>query len=441
MKRIYLLLSLFITFTAACSDDDNNGVDPGSPILPVEAKSAFDFVNSIGVNTHFGFYETNYWDKWEEITFPRLKELGVKHIRDGYGYRVPLGEERFIEAGKAGIKLLLSVTTDTPEELTPKLDALLPYLSGVEAINEVDLSIDPDNNPEVWVPYGRQKQEELYTFIKNTPKYSHLPVVGLSLANLKDNAGLIGDLSGWVDYGNIHAYASARHPANHWGYGLTWDEISQRAQVVFGNKPLMATEAGYHNYEQQGLSHMGVPEDVSAIYLPHLFFEYFNKGIVRTYIYEFLDQHVRSEWADAPELEWHFGLVRTDGEAKPAFYALKNLIALIDDTDEGFKPSSLAFALDAESTIVKNDLRYTLLQKSNGKWWIAIYRTTEIYNPDFLMPKPIQKATISLTLQNKAKTINMYVPNTSQEIRQTWQNQHAVTMELGGELVLLEVEM
>lgn len=440
MKRNHLLVSLFIFFLFSC-DDDNNGVSSGNPVQPVEARSAYDFVNSIGVNTHFGFYETNYWDKWDEITFPRLKELGVKHIRDGYGYRIPEGEERFIEAGKAGVKLLLSMATDTPEELSPKIDALLPYLSGVEAINEVDYSYDPNNDPAVWVPYGRKQQEELFNLIKNTPKYSHLPVVALSLADLKNNASTMGNISAWIDYGNIHAYASGRHPANHFGYGLSLEDVLDRAKVLFGDKPLMATEAGYHNYEEQGLSHLGVPESVSAIYIPHLFFEYFNQGIVRTYLYEFLDQHKRTELQNAPESECHFGLVRIDGEPKPAFYALKYILALLDDENESFKPSPLSFSLDAEDRNVKKDLRYTLLQKSDGKWWIAVYRTTEIYNPDFLLPRPIETATITLKLANAAKTVNMYVPNTSLDKQNTFNNQQTIDFEMNAGLVLLEITM
>lgn len=440
MKRNYFLLSILALLLSSCGDKDNGEIE--TPIEPVAARNAYDFVNSIGVNTHFGFYETNYWDKWDEITLPRLKELGVKHIRDGYGYRVPVGENRFIEAGKAGIKLLLSAAVDTPDELTPKLDALLPYLSGVEAVNEVDYTADPINrDPSVWVPFAKKKQKELFDLIKNTPKYSHLPVVALSLADIKNNASYLGDISEWIDYGNIHSYASGKHPANHWGYNQTWETIAQNAKTVFNTKKLMATEAGYHNYVAPGQSHIGVPESVSAIYIPHLFFEYFNKGIVRTYIYEFLDQHKRSDWPDAPELEWHLGLIRTDGTAKPAFTALKNIISLLSDNNENYTASPLAFELSAESSIVNADLRYTLLQKSDGKWWLAVYRKTEIFDPTFLIEKPIQTASITLKLGTSAKNINMFIPNKSTDKQETFQNSNSISFNLAAELVLFEISM
>jgi len=437
LRNLFSSILIFVaTSLISCSPND-----PEEDIKAVDAHSAYDFVNSIGVNTHFGFYETNYWDKWDEITFPRLKELGVKHIRDGYGYRVPVGQDRFIQAGQTGIKLLLSAATDTPDQLKPKIDALLPYLSGVEAVNEVDLSIDSNQNPEVWVPYAKTKQQELYNLIKNTPAYSNLPVISLSLGNIRDNADLLGNISEWVDYGNIHAYAAGRHPALHWGYDLTADQIFKRARVLFGDKIIMATEAGYHNYEQLGLSHPGVPEDVSAIYLPQLFFEYFNKGIDRTYIYEFLDQNKRSDWADAPEMEWHFGLIRTDGSAKPAFYALKNLISLLSDDNETFIPSSLKFEVNADETNVNNNLRNTLLQKSDGSWWIALYRAEDVYNPTFLARKTLQSAIVHLKLGVVAKTIEIYMPNKSTDKQLSYVDKNSIDINLGEELVLVQVKM
>ena len=432
MIRKFLLLSLVFIGLQAC---ESSSSDSNDNIQAVEARSAYDFVNSIGINTHFGFYETNYWDKWNEITFPRLKELGVKHIRDGYGYRVPVGQARFIEAGQAGIKLLLSVATDTPEQLKPKLNALLPYLSGVEAINEVDYTAPS----QPWVAYAKTKQEELFELIKNTPEYSHIPVVGLSLANIRDNAILLGDISEWVDYGNIHAYASGRHPALHWGYEQTWENISYNAKVVFKDKPIIATEAGFHNYEALGIPHLGVPEEVSAIYLPHLFFEYFNKGIVRTYTYEFLDQPRRAESMNEPEMEFHFGLIRLDGEPKPAFYALKNLIALLSDENESFSPSPFKFEIITETETAKKYIQHTLLQKSDGSWWIAMHRRNEIYNPIFLQQKPIQSEKITLNFEETANVIDVYVPNKSIEPQATFSKKNSVVFDLGAELTLIKI--
>lgn len=70
-KCICLLLLLFVSAETRCG-----GLRRQMP------RRAYDFVNSIGVNTHFGYYDTQY-GLYEEVLRPRLLELGVKHIRDG----------------------------------------------------------------------------------------------------------------------------------------------------------------------------------------------------------------------------------------------------------------------------------------------------------------------------------------------------------------------
>ena len=54
------------------------------PVLPDYefAKMADSFVDSIGVNTHLGYTDTNYGLKWESAIKPRLVESGIRHIRD-----------------------------------------------------------------------------------------------------------------------------------------------------------------------------------------------------------------------------------------------------------------------------------------------------------------------------------------------------------------------
>ncbi len=55
---------------------------------PVPAKSADAFVDSIGVNTHLDYTESPY-ARFNDLIKPKLKELGVRHIRDGvHLYRI-----------------------------------------------------------------------------------------------------------------------------------------------------------------------------------------------------------------------------------------------------------------------------------------------------------------------------------------------------------------
>ena len=77
------------------------------------AKSSYDFINSIGVNTHFGFDYSNYHTHWEDICFPGLLKLGVKHIRDG-NYYSPGAERHYLEVGRRTNEIALYKPNDSP---------------------------------------------------------------------------------------------------------------------------------------------------------------------------------------------------------------------------------------------------------------------------------------------------------------------------------------
>ncbi|HIU55298.1 MAG TPA: hypothetical protein IAB03_05775, partial [Candidatus Gallibacteroides avistercoris] len=66
MNRLFILLGM-VCWPAFLLASDG----------PIGKKSsrAYDFVNSIGVNTHFGYYDTQY-GRYEEVLKPRLLELG-----------------------------------------------------------------------------------------------------------------------------------------------------------------------------------------------------------------------------------------------------------------------------------------------------------------------------------------------------------------------------
>src|SRR5581483_5657888 len=138
-------------------------------------------------------------------------------------------------------------------------------------------------------------------------------------------------LTSALDIGNFHPYAGGKEPTSG-GWGISMDRAIVEERKVCGDKPIWATECGYHNrIEEKG--HPGVSELAAAKYFPRLHFLMFNKGVGRSYSYELADQK-----PDDPTttMEQHFGLLRHNGSPKPAFDALRNLIALLRDPGPEF---------------------------------------------------------------------------------------------------------
>lgn len=386
----------------------------------VKPRKAGDFVNSIGVNTHFGYYDTTY-GKYEQILKPRLLELGVKHIRDGtYNQDVV---RKYREVGQAGVRLLLITSSD---RAVSQAKAIGDMLWGVEAVNEPDMRRYEGG----WVKFACREQQNLYQAIKQDSELSHIPVVGLSLANIRRSPSELGDISQWMDYGGMHPYAAGEYPSKHWGWGMSMESALGEARKVSGDKPLLVTECGYHNrIAEKG--HPGVSEQAAAIYHLHLFFIYFNQGVERSYKYELLDLKDDKGMSDK---ECHFGLVRSDGSVKPSFTAIKNLIWLLDDEKKDFRCRDLEYAVESDAVI-----RTTLLQKSDGSWWLALMREVDVFDLKSGQDVAVEPIKVSVKFARKMD-VCCYMPNLSVEPIAELESVRSVECMMDGCVQLLRIE-
>ncbi|MGE4567661.1 MAG: hypothetical protein AB7C90_00570 [Bacteroidales bacterium] len=382
-------------------------------------RKASDLVHSVGVNTHFGYSDTQY-ARYEELLKPRLLELGVKHFRDGTFN--PEVVEKYKEMGKHGLKLLLITRSDRAVVQARQLGDML---FGLEGENE------PDNrNRSGWESQLRAEQQALFTAVKSNPATQSLPVVVSSLANIRSNPGKLGNLEPWLDFGNMHPYAAGQPPSRHWGWGLTMQAAIDSARLVSGNKPLLVTECGYHNKENNP-NHPGVSELAAAIYHPRLIFVYFNQGIVRSYKYEFLDLKPDIGYTD---MECHFGLIRADGSPKPSFFSIKNTLAILNDTDTEFTPEPLFFSLESSQP----DLHYTLLQKSDGSHWLVLFREVSVYDLATRKDLPVRSAKVTLSLRRRSN-LTLFEPNQSSDPLFSRKMIMDLKLELYGEMVIVKI--
>lgn len=372
-----------------------------------QAKSANAFVDSIGINTHVRYYDTAYGNF--SLVEQRLKELGVRHIRDGGSD--PTWIDRINQLGRAGIKTTvvldpnIGVGPNADYDLKPPHHQIVPFVKnlipdGVEAVeilNEFDVfhqmfgysykgqPVTSDN----WVSYVRDITRDTFNSLESDPATKHIPVIGPSFV-YPDSSTKVGDLSQWLDYGNMHPYTYPSHPGN----GNLQNELSNRSKPS-KNLPLIATEVGFHTASSADAR--SVSETVQGKYIPRMYLQHFNQGVYRTFSYELMDQKPNPDDGEA-----NFGIVRHDGSPKPAFTVMQNLIGLLSDTGESFTPGTLSYSFSGET----QNLNHTLLQKRNGDFYMVMWLEVPSTNQS-----TSQQVTLNLTTPIGQATT--YLPNQS----------------------------
>jgi subtilase family serine protease len=390
---------------------------------PTNAKPAYSFIDSVGVNTHFAFTSTNYGNSNYPKVRDRLLELGVKHIRDGSmsasAYKAGTRSNQiWNELATYGIKLnMIGRYNWTATDIIDVLNANKASIISIEGQNEPDIFVDGD-----WVTLAVNFQKLLWKTV-NGSAYAHIPVLTPSLAQ-PSRYPMLGDLSGYGDYGNVHSYNGGRDPAINIENHLT------QVKPVSGNLPVMSTETGYHTALQTNDSHLPISERGFAKYMTRLYFHYFNRGIARTYQYQFYD-HIAPSTTNK---EANFGLVRYDYSVRQAFTNLKNTLAILKDNTATIPGGTLNYSLSGSTANVKS----TLLQKSNGKFYLVLWQQVSVW--DRTARKDIVNPDVSVTVNFGAtKSTAYYKPSASATPLST-QSGSSVTISVPDEIVILEIQ-
>ena len=398
-RTVFMLFFLLLLAICCPKVHDQTHLTGSGEISQPSTQSAFDFVNSIGVNTHLNYFDRIYGN------FPlverELKSIGILHLRDGVhlqndDYNRVL-YNRWIDLGKLGIRF--DAVLDPRSHIGPvnaglleRVDQLAGHtIESFEGPNELDIS-----NLADWPSVDRAYQANLYSAAKSMTHAADVKVLGPSLAFASHSARL-GDMSGQIDEANLHPYPAGKMPS------AIFPEQMDLGKVMAGNRGIVFTESGYHNAINDHRGQPGVSEAAAAKYIPRLFLEDFLHGVVRTYLYEFMDEAPNPALNDA---ELHWGLVRADGSEKPAFIAMKNLIAELSDSAEPAHLRPMNWSLGSPDPHID----HLLLEKSDGEFDLILWqeissydvrRQTDIDNPD---------VTSVLTLGRRARSVEIYDP-------------------------------
>ncbi|PSB29471.1 hypothetical protein C7B82_11370 [Stenomitos frigidus ULC18] len=421
------------------------GVRPASFAVET-ARSADRFVDSICVGTHWSYPDTPYGQRYEEVK-QKLIASGIRNVRDGFYQSRPQ------DLGKSGIRT--TIVADVPDRSNGDEKTIQAIVNQIKTANAAGARIDAvegSNEPDLfWIPSRFDKQykgqgfpkgviafqKDLYTAIKRDSKTASLKVIGPSLGMTYDPGGgnpnplPKGSLANAVDWGNFHPYPGGNPFSFPFDYNTTakyyWnsnfpsiniDEFPYNFDTYsppFQPKPMATTETGYSTFKQW------VSEKVHAKYMPRLFLEFFRKNVQRTCSYEFVD-----EFADPQKTkrEANFGLLRHDLTPKPAYNAVKNLIALLRDPGANFTPSGLAYSLDVRpvqnyreplSKRVANYDRtqyvhHVLLQKRDRTFYLVLWHEVSNNDTSVQPPREIQPPALPVTLKlgQPIRTVAIY---------------------------------
>lgn len=432
-----VLLSIVMLFVV--SKLATVGIPPTWAQTAEQAKQADRLVDSIGVNTHFGYHNV-YSSDYQGLK-SKLGKLAVRHIRDGvnsingprirelyklYGIRLTAIAGRRVD-GSYDKPLDLNAIDD---ELTDIKKYALAATEAIEGPNEYDISHGSDSD---WVSRIRRYQRLLYSKVKSDTLLKNRPILGPSLTS-EEAYKKVGDLTSIINYTNAHPYAGGRNPGTKgWGdngYGsLPWVfQYNTRRQSA--SKPPQFTECGYHNAVNSDSGHVGTSETAVGKYMSRMFAEYFRHGVARAFLYELVD-----EGTDPNHLEDRFGLLRNDLTEKPAYRSLRNTIDLLKDPGSSFKPGSLTYSLSGDL----RDIHRLLLQKRDGSFYLVIWQEVPSFDVDSKKDLSPTARSLTLKLGTKISTAETYLPLNSTSKLNRYTSPRSIPLKVPDHLLIVKL--
>jgi hypothetical protein len=320
----------------------------------------------VGINVHLGYYGTLYGSNFGAIE-TLLTGLGIRHVRDGVypgQNNLCTNFSRLASDGIHGDFIVASWMS--PADVTTWDSCTSRTADAYEGLNEWDAS-HPASDTN-WPQTDRSVQQWLYSTVKAN---RGVTVIAPSLTS-EQAYGALGSVSATSDVGNLHAYFAARNPGTSgWGagnqfgvYGSLGYDLAIAAQST-GTKLIYLTETGYGDTSNA----VYVPPATKARYTLRTLLEAWNAHVPRTYIYELVDE--------GGGYFGSYGLTDGNGNVKPAYTAVKNLLAHLNDPGASIVSGSLAYSLGAPAQV-----HHALFQKRDRSFVLALWLEVPEWDPN-----------------------------------------------------------
>ena len=356
----------------------------------VQAAPADSFVESIGINVHLNWAGT-IWQSAAATWRRRLGETGIRYVRTGTANTSFARDNFNILYTDYGIRanILLQPLKSDGSLNTAPVKSMLDYLASQVGSSKIVSFEGPNEYSESkyhgntdWAAEIRTFQSHLYRTVKAHPAFRTHPVAGPTIwRRLETDYKLLGDLNAYTDYGNLHYYNAGRKPPvyprevyyNGPTYESPVDMAIQNAQITTPGTRILVTETGFNVKETLPKSRFYVPARTSAKYTLRHIAELFRRrgSVARTYLFSLIDTDSTKQ----------YGLLRRDLTPRPSFFAIKNAISILADRGPPAPLGSLSYNLIGYQT----DVRTTVLQKRDGRFYLLIWLDAISYNQSTLM--------------------------------------------------------
>jgi hypothetical protein len=389
------------------------------PVLRSAELDAEDFLDSIGVVGHFQYADTAYGRAAEAVQ--RLRELGVRHLRDGMpapGQPLAAGLQAARAAGIRATLVSPEVRRDPAIGVAHSVQIVgAEGIVAFEGPNELDKDGDPD-----WPAALASHMPALAAAVRERAPAASL--IGPSFIDpTSSRARLPRDLPGQL---NGHPYPGGGPPEGALGAEL------RRLPAGALRRGVVFTETGYHNALAAIDGQPPASEEAAATYLPRLLLTAFGAGVRRTFVYELLDEKPDPGLGDA---EQHFGLLRNDLSPKPAFTALHRLVRIVR-TSPGAGRGPLRWELRPGEPA---DVRRLTLIRADGSRVLALWRPESIWDERARRPRELRALSVELRFSREADAVAVWRPSLLEQPVLRRRAARRLSLQLGGDLVLVSL--
>jgi hypothetical protein len=386
-----------------------------APRLRTDIRSAETLVDSIGVNVHFSYVDTAYARRAEVLA--RLRELGVRHVRDGMPYPIEAMRAGLRAVSRQGIRgtLIGDPTLDPASQVADSVALMGDGIAGFEGPNELDASGNP-----AWPAMLRDYMPALDAAVGD--EAPGVPVIGPSFIDPASRIRIPPDLPGLF---NAHPYPQGGPPEPAIGDAVR--ELRARG----GDSRAIFTESGYHNALRATTGQPPVSEEAAAVYLPRLLVTAFGAGVRRTFIYELLDEKPDPGLLDP---EQHFGLLRQDLSPKPVFRAVQTLIAALKASTGKRRSGQVSLNIQVRGA---DDVERLVLARRDRSLVVALWRRVAVWDQDARRPVDPQPLPVELSFGTAVDDVVAWRPSIASQPVLRREHARRLSFELRGDLVLV----